>query len=112
MTHMKDLCIGYCSGLNDISFVKNMPDLEMGWFPGDGLSPEQEEMAREARPDTHFLFHPSRISSTSDGWRKSDDNLAVRKAFTNWANVTLFESIDHVEYREGVLIYETYPADN
>ena len=69
-------------------------------------------LAKEARPDTQFLFFPSRTSSTSDGWRRSDDNVAVRKAFKNWWNVTAFDSIDAVEYREGVTIYETYPQDN
>ncbi len=112
MTHMKDLCIGFCYGLDDISFVKNMPELEMGWFPGDGLSAEQIEMAKEARPETRFLFFPSRMSSTSDGWRKSDDNLAVRKAFTNWPKVVAFRSIDDVEYRAGEKIIETYPMEN
>lgn len=109
---MKDLCIGYCGGLDDISFVQNMPELEMGWFPGDGLSAEQMRLAKEARPDTRFLFFPSRTSSTSDGWRRSDDNVAVRKAFKNWWNVTAFDSIDAVQYREGATIYETYPQDN
>jgi len=112
MTKMKDLCIGFCGGLNDISFVKNMPELEMGWFPGDGLSLEQREMAKEARPETQFLFVPSRVSSTSDGWRRSDDNVAIRKAFKNWPNVIAFESIDAVQYREGVTIFEAYPQDN
>ena len=112
MTKMKDLCIGYCGGLDDISFVQNMPELEMGWFPGDGLSKEQREMAQEARPDTHFLFFPSRESSTSDGWRKSDDNLAIRKAFRNWENVVEFNDLDDVVYREGAKLIEVYPMDN
>ena len=91
----------------DIEMIK-----EMGWCPGDGLSAEQMRLAKEARPDTQFLFFPSRTSSTSDGWRRSHDNVAVRKAFKNWWNVTAFDSIDAVQYREGATIYETYPQDN
>ena len=110
MPHMTDLCIGYCYGLDDISFVDNMPDLQMGWFPMDGVSQEQQEAMKEARPDVHFLFYPSRSSSTSDGWRATEHNLAIRKAFTNWQKVTAFRSMEDIEYQEGAKLIEVYPS--
>ena len=112
LTKMKDLCVGYCLWLTDISFVENMPALEMGWFPGNRLTNAQREAVQELMPDARFLFFPSKISSTSDGWRASEDNLAVRKAFSNWQNVTAFRELDDVEYREGAALTPVYPLDN
>ena len=110
MPHMVDLCVGFCPGLTDIGFIYNMPDLEMGWFPYDGFTAEQEAEVRAAMPDTRFCFRPRLMSSTSDGWRATEDNLAVRKAFTNWQQVTDFRSIDDVEYREGVWLIPVQPS--
>ena len=112
LTHMTDLCIGFCPSLTDISFVDDMPDLQMAWFPYDGVSAEQQAAVRAARPDVRFLFHPTLVSSTSDGWRMTEHNLAVRKAFTNWREVTAFHSIEDVEYREGVWLIPVQPSYN
>lgn len=111
LTNMVDLCVGYCDGLNDISFIDNMPRLEMGWFANSHLTDEQRQAAQDSHPDTTFLFFPSRVSSTSDGWRMTDRNVAIRKAFVNWRNVIAFRAWNDVEYREGVELYETYPID-
>ncbi len=110
MTHMTDLCVGFCPGLKDISFLYDMPELETCWLPYDGFTAEQQAEARAARPDVRFLFHPTLVSSTSDGWRATAHNLAVRKAFTNWRNVVDFRSIDDVEYREGVWLVPVQPS--
>ena len=110
MPHMVDLCVGFCPGLTDIGFVYNMPDLEMGWFPYDGFTAEQEAEVRAAMPDTRFCFRPRLMSSTAEGWRATEDNLAVRKAFTNWQQVTDFRSIDDVEYRKGVWLVPVQPS--
>ena len=111
LTNMVDLCIGYSAGLNDISFIDNMPKLQMGWFANSRLTDEQRQAAQDSHPDTTFLFFPSRISSTSDGWRMTDRNVAIRKAFLNWENVIVFRAWDDVEYREGVELYETEPIN-
>ncbi len=112
MTHMVDLCVGYCPGLKDLSFVENMPDLKMGWFANDPIPAEQQEAVRASHPDTTFLFRPSRVSSTSDGWRMTERNVAIRQAFLNWRAVEQFRAWDDVDYREGAEIHETYPLEN
>lgn len=104
LTGMRDLCIGYCPGLTDIGFVADMPELEMGWFPGCGLSAEQRAAALAARPNTTFQFYSPTWSSTGGGWRATERNLAVRQAFRNWENVVAFRAVDDVEYREGAHI--------
>ena len=110
MTHMTDLCIGFCAGMNDISFIDDMPEREVGWFPYDGVPDEQAAAMRAARPEVSFMFKPSRFSSTADGWRETAHNLAVRKAFTNWRAVTAFRSIEDVEYQEGAWLVEVFPS--
>jgi hypothetical protein len=108
---MSDLCIGYCPGLRDISFVSQMPELEMAWFPGSSVSAEQQSAAKAARPDTRFLFYPSRISSTSDGWRAAPHNLEIRRAFVNWRSVVEFRAWDDVEYVAGAELSPVIPLD-
>ena len=71
---------------------------------------EQEAEVRAAMPDTRFCFRPRLMSSTAEGWRATEDNLAVRKAFTNWQQVTDFRSIDDVEYRKGVWLVPVQPS--
>ena len=110
LTKMTDLCIGFCAGLKDISFIDNMPDLEMGWFPYDGVPVEQQEAMKAARPDVRFMFYPRAMSSTSEGWRATEHNLAVRKAFANWREVVAVRSLDDSEYREGVWLAPVYPS--
>ena len=87
-----------------------MPDLEMGWFPYDGVSKEQEAEIRAAMPETRFCFRPRYMSSTSEGWRATEDNLAVRLAFSNWREVVDFRSIDDIEYREGAWLMPVEPS--
>lgn len=112
MTHMVDLCIGYCPGLRDFSFLDNMPDLKMGWFARASVTDEEQQAIRDAHPDATFLFVPSRVSSTSDGWRMTERNVAIRQAFLNWRVVEQFKSWDDVTYKEGAEIHETYPLEN
>jgi hypothetical protein len=109
-TKMTDCCVGYNWGCSDISFVEDMPELENGWFPGNNLTLEQIEAAKAARPDTNFMFFPTHRSSTSDGWRATEHNLAVRKAFVNWQNVVAYRGFDDIEFREGAKLIQVYPT--
>ena len=109
-TKMTDCCVGYNWGCSDISFVEDMPELENGWFPGNNLTLEQIEAAKTARPDTNFMFFPTHRSSTSDGWRATEHNLAVRKAFVNWQNVVAYRGFDDIEFREGAKLIQVYPT--
>ncbi len=112
LTEMVDLCVGYCGGLRDISFVEQMPRLQMGWFPGDPLSDAQREAAKAARSETTFLFFPSLVSSTSDGWRMTERNVEIRRAFCNWEHVLAFRSWDDVDYEPGAALVPVWPLKN
>ena len=109
-TKMTDCCVGFNWGCDDISFVEDMPLLETGWFPGNNLTPEQMEAAKAARPDATFMFFPAHRSSTSDGWRATDHNLAIRKAFVNWQNVVAYRGYDDIEFREGAKLIQVFPT--
>ena len=112
LENMVALCVGFCAGLDDISFIDHMPKLEMGWFARARLTEEQRQAAQEAHPDTRFLFFPSLVSSTSDGWRMTDRNVELRRAFSNWQNVVEFRAWDDVDYREGVTLNPVIPLHN
>ena len=49
---------------------------------------------------------------TAGGWRSSDRNVAIRKAFENWAFVTEFRAWDDVEYRGEYNLTPVYASNN
>jgi len=98
LTKMKDLNLCCLYGLNDISFIDSMPELEMFWFRSNGVPYDMAKEYIAKYPDVQFHYFCTESSSTCHGWRTSEDNLAVRKAFTNWWSVAEFRSMDDVEY--------------
>ena len=108
LTKIVDLNIGYYSRLEHLDFLEHMPGLEMGWFVASRVSAEEQAAVKAAHPDATIMFTASRVSSTADGWRATERNIAIRKAFANWQNVVEFRAWDDVEYREGARLYETY----
>ena len=102
LTKMVDLNLCYCNQLDNLDFLDNMPNLEMAWFSFgyNRFTPEQQAKVREAHPDCTFMFLPGR-ESTGDGWRQTDRNVEIRRAFRNWRLVEKFVSWDDVTYQEG-----------
>ena len=98
LTKMKDLDLCYLHGLKDISFIDNMPDLEMFWLRGTAVPSAMVKEYMAKYPNVKFHYTCSFTSSTCHGWRTSEDNLAVRKALRNWWSVNEFRSMDDVEY--------------
>ena len=109
LTKMVDLDVGF-SGVTDISFIDTMPDLKMCWLPGAWVGQDQIDHARELHPDAEFMFYPKKISSTTEGWRMTDRNVEIRRAFANWWNVVEFRSWDDVEYVPDAWLVPVYPA--
>lgn len=107
LTKMIDINVCFCSKLTNLDFLEYMPDLKTCWSISTGLTREQTEQIKEKYPDVQFLFYGT--TSVNDGWRATDRNVAVRKAFVNWRNVVAFNSWDDVEYVEGVYIIDTKP---
>ena len=89
-----------------------MPKLKMGWFARAQVTEEQKAWALNVRPETQFLFVPSIVSSTSDGWRMTDRNVEIRRAFANWKYVVEFRSWDDVVYKTGVELTPVIPLHN
>lgn len=99
LTKLQDLNMAYCRNLADVSFIDNMPDFRNGWFMRTGVTREMLEPYREARPEITFVYgYPPDISSVAYGWRATERNAAIRRAFTNWRNVTDWRSWDDVAY--------------
>ena len=100
LSNMQDLNLSYCRNLADISFIDNMPGFQNGWFRSTQVLAEDVEPYRESRPEITFIYgSPVDISSVCCGWRSTERNIAIRRAFTNWRNVAEYRHWDDVEYR-------------
>ena len=111
LTNMVDLNLSYSPNLKNADFLSKMPQLRMGWFKATGIPIDQWTALQETYPDAKLLFYyANSLSSTCADWRATDRNVAIRKAFANWANVLSFTAWDQVEYREGAKLVETYPS--
>ena len=101
LTQMQDLNLSYCRNLADICFIDNMPDFENGWFRSTGVTQEQIVPYLESRPEITFVYgSPADISSVCCGWRSTERNTAIRRAFTNWRQVVEYHHWDDVEYMD------------
>ena len=103
LTKLVDLNAGFCRGLDDLDFLDGLDALELAWFPAkhQRIPAPAREQAAQAHPQTRFVFYNGTNSSTADGWRTTERNIAIRTAFRNWREVTAFSSWDAVEYRAG-----------
>lgn len=112
LTKLQYLNVSFCFYLDNLDFLKTMPDLKMGWFTQMRklFTEEQIREAKEMHPDCTFFFS-DRGESTGAGWRKTEYNINIRRAFQNWRSVEEFVSADDVRYREGVELIRVGPED-
>jgi hypothetical protein len=88
-----------------------LPDLRMVWLLGSGITAQQAETLRAEHPGAEFLFPSLYVtSSTGSGWRAAEENIAIRKALTNWVYVVDFKDWDDVTYAEGAKLAEVGPS--
>ena len=110
LTKMRDINVSYCPYLDNLDFLANMPELITCWSRATALTREQTEELENAYPDVTFWFYSNGPrSSVAEGWRATDRNVAIRKAFANWKDVVAFNNWDDVVYREGASLIETSP---
>ena len=95
LTKMQYINISKDRKCTDCSFLESMPDLKMAWLRDTGIT---KDMVADF-PDVEFLIgYFSDPSSTSYGWRSTDCNIAIRKAFTNWRKVVYFNNWSDILY--------------
>ena len=100
LTKLQDLNMCYCTDLSDVSFIANMPDFQNGWFTYTKVRWDSVGPLLEERPDMTIIFGSMPdISSTGYGWRATERNAAIRRAFSSWWDVVDWRSWDDVEYR-------------
>ncbi|MDO4749316.1 MAG: leucine-rich repeat domain-containing protein [Eubacteriales bacterium] len=109
-TNMKYVNLSYAP-VTELSFLDTMPELRMAWLGFCPLSAEEVQRVRDTHPEAEIrTWYDGEISSTAAGWRASDYNVAVRKAFKNWEQVEYYGAWDDVRYREGAQLIEMYPT--
>ncbi len=98
---MQDLNLSYCRNLDDIGFIDNMPDFSMGWFRSTKVTRTQRDYYHQLMPETTILIgSPADPSSVYGGWRSTERNGCIRKAFTNWEQVLEYRHWSDVEYMQ------------
>lgn len=96
LTKIKDINLCYCDNLGDLSFLENMPDFSFGLFKYSGISDEEIAKWQELYPDSRLVNYDGNIHSCDSGWRDTERNAAIRRAFTLWQYVTDYPSYDSV----------------
>jgi hypothetical protein len=104
--HMVDLNMGYCQYLDCLDFLDEMPDLKMAWFPNapQPIPEAERERVQREHPDATFIYANERRTSTGNGWRASERNIAIRCAFKNWYKVESYNGWDDITYWEGSVV--------
>ena len=101
MPKMMDLNLSYCRNLDDVSFIDAMPDFRNGWFRNSKVTWAMVKPYLDSRgPELRFVVgYPDDLSSIAFGWRDTERNRAIRKAFLHWKDVEDFRAWDDVVYR-------------
>ena len=100
LVRMQDINLSYCKNLSGLRFLDSMPEIENVWVRGTGVTWEAVEPYAESRPEITFVYgSPSDISAVCCGWRSTERNTAIRRAFTNWQQVEDYRHWDDVTYK-------------
>ena len=110
LTKLKYLNLGYLTRIKDIDFIEDLPELKMLWTRGSGVPKALMKEYEEKYPDIQFHYTCSNGSSTCHGWRATEENLSIRKAFRNWQKVSEFRSMNDVEYFPDVDLFIPEPS--
>ena len=98
MTKLQDLNICYANDCTSLGFLENMPDFSFGIFKYTGVSQAEFLEWSERMPEANMVYWDGDYDSFSSGWRNIDHYRQITYAFSHWRNVTLYRSIDDIEY--------------
>lgn len=100
LTAMEDLNLSWCKYLDNIDFIANMPNFQNGWFRFTGV--DREDVEQFSGRDICFTYDHNReeVSSTAWGWRSTERNIAIRKAFSKWREIEEYISWDNIIYTD------------
>lgn len=105
LPNLIDICIPD-NPIQDVTPLLSMKQAKMLWIAHCGLNDEERAAIEEALPDCTISFFIK--DNLCEGWRVTDRNIAIRKAFGNWQYVIEYNNWDDVVYQEGVKLKETH----
>ena len=108
LTKLKDLNLCYCDHLTDLNFLQYMPDMDFLMIKYSGVSQETCQAAMAEYPDPYIMFYDGNIHSCDSGWRDTQINANIRRAFTFWPNITDYRGIGDVDIDFERLNYPNY----
>ena len=102
--NMVAINLSYCKKLDNVDFVAEMPRLEQCWVRSCPIPREQREELTARYPSVQFNFGSRNLSSTADGWRTTERNIAYRTLFHNWQDIAGYRDWDDFTWRDGAVI--------
>lgn len=105
LPNLIDICIPD-NPIKDITPLLSMKQAKMLWVAHCGIDAQERAAIEEALPDCTISFFIK--DNLCEGWRVTDRNIAIRKAFGNWQYVIEYNNWDDVVYQEGVKLKETH----
>ncbi len=104
--NMVGINLSYCKKLDNVDFVAGMPKLEQCWVRGCAIPRERREEIAAQYPAVKFNFGSRNVSSTAEGWRSTERNIAYRTMFRNWEYVLDYRDWNDILWQEGIYISE------
>lgn len=98
--------LSYCKKLDNVDFVAEMPRLEQCWVRSCPIPKEQREEITARYPSVQFSFGSRSLSSTADGWRTTERNIAYRTLFHNWQKIEDYRDWNDCSWKDGAVIFE------
>lgn len=100
LENLQELNICINGKVTDAETLLNCKNLKVLYASRCGISNDTVAKLEEGLPEGCILNTTTR-NAIHTGWRDSEKNEAIRKAFKNWQNVEEFQDWEHVTYKEG-----------
>ena len=108
LTKLVDLNLCHCENFTDLSFLDNTPDMKFLMFKYSGVSTEDYQDWNERKPDIYMVHFDGNIHSCDSGWRETARNMAIRRNFAYWPNLTDYRTYDDTDINFEKLNYKNY----
>ena len=98
LTNLEELNLCRTDHIGDMSFLAYMPKLKFLMVKYSDCTRETFLYWEEQFPDAKMVFYDGNIESCDSGWRDTQKNAQIRRAFSCWRHVVEYRHYDDVEF--------------